>query len=399
MPPENTDPVTQTGTNEFEFESTKPEAPRIRKRSLKSKPAAGTSSVNPPATQATRPAATPDAPRTAVYAQPVSPAADSRPAQVRPSTGEPIEKPQAGPASGVLYYTSASNPQKTAGARTNPAATQPTRPVAASTQPVSPRPATTSMQSSSNFRAPSASHSNPTRPTATGHATHTPQMSSSRPVTSAASTPQMTSSRPATSAASTPQTSATRPASAATTTSSMAARAVSTTVASPAPSSSSRPAGVSDYRSNIDRQSREQKSIGGILNIIVYGLIAFFVIAAALAGYGAHDVYKQLKQQSVTVSDLDSHYATATQQLADELKATQQAIIQTQSQLNRTQELAVRQQDSLTKLQAALDAQTQALRDERATRAAETSIRVSENSALRARVRDLEEKNEAQYRP
>jgi len=384
MPPENTDPVTKTEPNEFDFESAKAESPRIRKRSLKSKAAAGTAAANPPTAQAARPAVTPDQPRTAVYAQPVAPASESRPAHVRPSTGEPIERPQTGPASGVLYYTSASNPQKTAAARTSHA-TQPTRPVAAPTQPVSPRPATTSMQTPTNLRPASTPHSNPTRPAATGHATHTPQMSSSRPVTGAASTPQTSSARPAPTAT---------PASSGAT----AARAVSTTVAAPA-ASASRPAGVSDYRSNIDRQAREQKSIGGILNIIVYGLIAFFVIAAALAGYGAHDVYKQLHQQSVTVSDLDSRYAAANQQLTDQLKATQQAIIQTQSQLNRTQELAVRQQDSLAKLQAALDAETQALRDERATRAAETSIRVSENSALRARVHALEAKNEAQYRP
>ena len=174
-------------------------------------------------------------------------------------------------------------------------------------------------------------------------------------------------------------------------------RAVSTSVA--APSSTSRPAGVTDYRSNIDRQSREQKSIGGILNIIVYGLIAFFVIAAILAGYGAHDVYKQLHQQSVTVSDLDSRYSQATEQLGDQIKTTQQSVQQLQAQLNRTQELAVRQQDTITKLQAALDAEVEALRQERATRAAETSIRVSENSALRARIHALEGKNEPAYRP
>jgi Skp family chaperone for outer membrane proteins len=205
----------------------------------------------------------------------------------------------------------------------------------------------------------------------------------------------MSSSRPVTGSAATPQTSASRPAGAAT---SSAPRTVSTTVAAPS-SSSSRPAGVSDYRSNIDRQSREQKSIGGILNLIVYGLIAFFVLAALLAAYGANDVYKQLHQQSVTVTDLDSRYSAANQQLDDQIKREYQARKDLEAQLNRTQELAVREQDSITKLQAALDAQTDALRQERATRAAETSIRVSENSALRARVRALEEKNEQTYRP
>ena len=376
MPPENSNPVTKAETNEFDFESAKQENPRIRKRSLKTKPPAETSSANQPVAQASRPAITPDQHRPAVYAQPIAPQGEPRPTAVRPSTGEPIEKSQSAPATGVLYYSS--NPQKTAGARTIPAANQPSRPAAASTQPASPRPPTTPMQTPSNFRPASSSTSSPTRPAATGHATHTPQMSSTRPVTGSAATPQ-----------------ASRPAAAASSASTM--RAVSTSVA--APSSTSRPAGVTDYRSNIDRQSREQKSIGGILNIIVYGLIAFFVIAAILAGYGAHDVYKQLHQQSVTVSDLDSRYSQATEQLGDQIKTTQQSVQQLQAQLNRTQELAVRQQDTITKLQAALDAEVEAMRQERATRAAETSIRVSENSALRARIHALEEKNEPAYRP
>jgi hypothetical protein len=390
MPPENTDPVTKTETNEFDFESAKAENPRIRRRSLKTKPAAENTAVSAPATQPARPAITPDQPRPAVYAQPVTASGDTRPAPVRPSTGEPVEKPQSAPATGVLYYSN--NPQKAAGARTTPAATQSARTSPAPTQPASARPTTTSMQNPIT-RPATTSHSAPTRPAATGHAasshatshaTHTPQMSSTRPVTSSASTPQMTSSRPATGSTSTPQTSA--------------ARAVSTAVAASS-SSSSRPAGVADFRNNIDRQSREQKSIGGILNIIVYGLIGLFVVAALLAAYGANDVYKQLHQQSSTVTELDSRYSTAFTELGEQLKTQYQTTKQLQGQLNQSQELAVHQQDTIAKLQTTLDAATEALRQERATRAAETSIRVSENSALRARVRALEEKNEQAYRP
>ena len=132
--------------------------------------------------------------------------------------------------------------------------------------------------------------------------------------------------------------------------------------------------------------------------MIVYSLIAFFVVGAALAAYGAHDVYRQLHAQSLTVSDLDSRYAAANQQLNDQLRVTEQSVIQLQEQLSRTQELAVRQQDALTRLQTALDAEVAALREERATRAAETSIRVSETSALRSRIRLLE-KNEITFHP
>jgi sensor histidine kinase YesM len=163
---------------------------------------------------------------------------------------------------------------------------------------------------------------------------------------------------------------------------------VSTSVAGP--SSSSRPAGVSDYRGNIDRQSREQKSIGNILNVIVYVLIGLFVCAGLLAGFGAHDVYKQLRKQSTTVSELDARYSAANEELTDKLASTQQGVQQLQAQLSRAQELLLRQQEMLTKMQASLDAETQALREERATRAAETDIREQETSALRARLRALE---------
>jgi hypothetical protein len=383
MPPENSNPVTKSETNEFDFESAKTENPRIRKRSLKSKSSAQAAAPIPPSAQVSRPAITPDQPRAAVYAQPAAAPSQPQPTYVRPSTGEPVEKPQSAPATGVLYYSN--SPQKDAGARTTPTAAQPTRPVAASTQPAPHRPATKPMQTPSHLRPASTSHSAPTRPASTGHAAsshsiHTPQMSTSRPISSVASTPQSSPSRPASG-----------------TTSTGATRAVSTAVASP--SAASRPAGVSDYRGNIDRQSREAKSIGGILNIIVYGLIGLFVIAGLLAAYGANDVYKQLHAQSTTVTELDSRYSKANQDLGDQIKSTQQAVIQMQTQLNRTQELAVRQQDTIGKLQAALDAETEALRQERATRAAETSIRISENSALRARIHSLEEKNESPYHP
>jgi cell division protein FtsB len=165
------------------------------------------------------------------------------------------------------------------------------------------------------------------------------------------------------------------------------------------PSTSARPtAGVSDFRSNIDRQSREQKSIGSILNLVVYALIGLFIFAGLLAGYGAHDVYKQLHAQSTTVSELDARYSAANQELTDKLTATQAGIQQLQTQLSHSQELLLRQQDLLTKMQSSLDTQTQALREERSTRAAETSIRAQETSALRSRLRALEVKNDS-YHP
>jgi hypothetical protein len=165
-----------------------------------------------------------------------------------------------------------------------------------------------------------------------------------------------------------------------------------TTAPSASPSPAVRPATVVDYRTNIDRQAREQKSVGGILSIIVYVLIGFFVVGAGLAGYGTYALSKQIKAQSLTIDELDKHYASETLSLAAQIKTNADAFAQfqtqTQAQLAREQELIVQQQETINKLIAADTAATAALRQERQARADETS-------ALRARVRSLENRQEA----
>jgi cell division protein FtsB len=395
MPPENTSPVAKSGTSEFEFEALQPENPRMKKRNLKVKSAVENVA---PAASASGPAPASGQPRPAVYAQPAAaaqPTSESRPTYMRPSGT--AERPQPAPATGVLYYSSQNGPRKEDSMKsTTPQ--QAARPATASTQPVPQRPAAAASHTASPRPASAASQPFSQRSSSTAS---TPQASPSRP---AGATPTNVSSHSNAAASSfAPGVShaapASRPASstAASGATAGATRAVSTTVAGP--SSTSRPANVSDYRSNIERQSREQKSVGGILNIIVYALIALFVCGGLFAAYGAHDVYKQLSAQSTTVSELDSRYSAANQQLTDQLKTTQQSVDALQGQLSHAQELLVRQNDVLTKIQASLDAQSEALRQERATRAAETSIRAQENSVLRARLHALENKNETNYRP
>jgi hypothetical protein len=375
MPPENTNPVAKTEPVEFEFDAPPPENPRMRKRNLKVRAAAETNPAVPArlATEREQPAA--------VYAQPaaVTHTAPTGPVYARPSAT--AERTPPAPASGVLYYSSNPGTKKEDSMKSIPHPQAAARPTTAS-QPTTLR------------AAAGASPSATARP-ATGD-------SYSQRSTAAASTPQASPARSAGAASASASShssvsshagSASRPASAAT---SSPSRAVSTTVASP--SSSARPAGVSDYRSNIDRQSREQKSIGSILNLAVYALVGFFILATVLAAYGAHDVYKQLHAQSTTVSELDARYSAANQALNDKLTSTQAGIQQVQAQLSHAQELILRQQDLLTKMQASLDAQAQALREERATRAAETSIRAQETAVLRSRLRALEAKNDT-YRP
>jgi len=147
--------------------------------------------------------------------------------------------------------------------------------------------------------------------------------------------------------------------------------------------SSPRPATTIDYRANMERQAREQKSVGNILNYVVYGLIGFFVIGALLAGYGTKVIFDRLNDQSATVSDLDARYAAANKDLNAKLAATQETLIQTQAQITRQQDLIVKQQEELNRLIAATSDNASALRGEKQARAQETA-------SLRAQVRDLE---------
>jgi polyhydroxyalkanoate synthesis regulator phasin len=169
-------------------------------------------------------------------------------------------------------------------------------------------------------------------------------------------------------------TTSTVPSSSATTLPSSAARSATTP---------SRPATTLDYRANVERQSREQKSVGNILSYVVYALIGFFVVSAGLAGYGADVIFKQLHDQSVTVSGLDQKYAKATGDLTTKLAATQEILAQAQAQIGRQQDLILKQQEEINRLIAATNDNTGALRQERETRAEETA-------SLRSQVRDLE---------
>ncbi len=157
---------------------------------------------------------------------------------------------------------------------------------------------------------------------------------------------------------------------------------------------------VTDYRANIERQAREQKSIGGIINYIVYALAAFLVLSAALAGYGAYVLSKQIHHQSVTLADLDTRYSEQNRELTSQLKAVDDtltdALNQTRAQVNRQQEIILHQQESIntltaqnTKLAASEAATEATLRQERQYRAYETA-------SLRTRVHALEDLNHPQ---
>lgn len=144
-----------------------------------------------------------------------------------------------------------------------------------------------------------------------------------------------------------------------------------------------RPAANVDYRANVERQSREQKSVGNILSYVVYALIAFFVISAGLAVYGADVIFKQLHDQSTTVSDLDSRYSAANKDLNAKLATTQESLADAQAQLSREQDLILKQQEEFNRMIVTMNDNITALK-------AEKQSRMQETASLRARVRDLE---------
>jgi hypothetical protein len=153
-----------------------------------------------------------------------------------------------------------------------------------------------------------------------------------------------------------------------------------------AATSSPRPASTVDYRANVERQSREQKSVGSLLSYVVYALIGFFVISAGLAGYGSYVIFQRLHDQSQTVSDLDARYAAANKDLNAKLATTQDTLSQAQAQIARQQDLILKQQEELNRLIAATSDNASALKTEKQARAQETA-------SLRARVRDLEDRS------
>jgi hypothetical protein len=183
--------------------------------------------------------------------------------------------------------------------------------------------------------------------------------------------------------AETPSPMKTIPTVSATSSSSASAAATSATRVTPTIAATPRPTPTVDYRANVERQAREQKSVGSILSYVVYGLIAFFVISAGLAAYGADIIFKQLHDQSATVSDLDAHYSKITGDLSAKLAATQDTLTQAQAQISRQQDLIVKEQEAINQLLASSSANESAIKSERSARAQDTA-------SLRARVKELE---------
>ncbi len=373
--PENPTPATKIESEatpgEFNFAKPTEENPRIKRRSLKPKPGGLIKPSSP----------TPSAARELEReAPPLSPQQVEAKAQVVEAAkvkaaSSPVAPPRTTPAMAPAATTSqpvaASTVPKTV---TAPAPTISQATSLSAVAKTTPAPESTTTSAATSSPAPTST----TSPSIRSTATPTTSPHGTRPATLYYSSSQPRKDTEAPPMKTIPTAS---PAS-----SSSSATAVATTTVRPTPTSSTaRPASTVDYRANVERQSREQKSVGSILSYVVYGLIAFFVISAGLAIYGADVIFKQLHDQSLTVSDLDARYAAADKDLNAKLASTQDTLTAAQAQIARQQDVILHQQEDINKLIAATTDNANAVKAEKAARAQETAN-------LRARVRDLEER-------
>jgi hypothetical protein len=350
-----------------------PDKPRLKRRNLKSRPSDSSSASGDEEPL-------PDSPR--AEHPPVETAA---PRETSSSPSDPSSTPSSSYSlpTTPLYYTTGvpktkedATPMKTSPI-SSAASSSAARPATASATPISSstaRPASAAPAASSYQSRPatasspgSTSAGSPSRPAAAGASSAASSYSSPRPA-AAASTPSSGAS----------SFSSARPAGTAST-SSGPTRPAAASVTPP-----NRTSSVNDFRTNAERQAREQKSISGIIAIIVYSLVGLFALGTILAGYGAYVITRQIHKQSMTLNDLDSRYTSENHALSVQLQATNDSLARSLAQIARQQELLTREQDSLNKLADAAQANTAAWRQERQSRAGETA-------SLRARIRDLED--------
>jgi hypothetical protein len=162
-----------------------------------------------------------------------------------------------------------------------------------------------------------------------------------------------------------------------------------------------RNSGIPDYKSNIERQAREQKSVGGILSIIVYCTVALLLIGGGLAFYGLYVLKEQVSGQAVTISDLQRKFDAKTTELQNRLLSTQETLNQALAQMNRENEVIVQQGEQINKLikvgedqAAALASVNSSLNTTAAALARERSGRVYSTEEIKEKMRHLENRVE-----
>lgn len=95
-------------------------------------------------------------------------------------------------------------------------------------------------------------------------------------------------------------------------------RTESTPIKENIPMTPSKPSPV-NVRSSIERQSREQRAVGTMLNGVAIAFICGIVLVASLASLGGYVLFKQIRNQSATIALLESNTRERIDNLQSEL--------------------------------------------------------------------------------
>jgi septal ring factor EnvC (AmiA/AmiB activator) len=121
------------------------------------------------------------------------------------------------------------------------------------------------------------------------------------------------------------------------------------------------PPTINDFKKNAERQTREQRSTGSLLSILVWTVLAGLLLVAGLAVYGGYVLSSQIKDQALTVQQLQSKTDSEIADLRDDLNRTRTALADVVNAVNK-------QQDRINKLAQSNEEAQATIRSERALR-------------------------------
>lgn len=107
-------------------------------------------------------------------------------------------------------------------------------------------------------------------------------------------------------------------------------------------------------RENIKRQKREQKAMNVVLGSAATSLFLFILVIGGLAGLGGYVLWKQIQQQSATISLMEVALRQEIIALRDDLEKADKQI---NKNVFRLQSTVDGQQDALKNIQNSVDAQ------------------------------------------
>jgi DNA repair exonuclease SbcCD ATPase subunit len=142
-----------------------------------------------------------------------------------------------------------------------------------------------------------------------------------------------------------------------------------------------------DYRQQVERQQKEQKSTTSLLAMAVYGLIALVLGGSALAGYGTYVIFGELSDQKATAEQIRADLADNLVLLNQRVETLSASFVQEQ---NRNQEETLKLRGDLDTLSAQTQTSLKAQQTELAKRDAALKARQNEIKELQGRINRIE---------